>query len=334
MRRGAFSRFINGLQAPALQAILSNRVTIIYISVFAFMLAAAAVVPSVLTPANILSTFRQAGILGVVALGQFFVIMGGAWRKDVGVDLSVGMTLFLITIAFGHINKVVHSDIITTFLCLLLGATIGLINGIMIVKGNISPFIATMATSLVAQGIAWIMSITMGMTAPPYLVFLGSGKIGFIPMAFICFIILAIILWLISRYSTFGIRIYAKSSNPKALQLLGVNLGLYTVITYVISGLLSAFAGLLYLGFLVHPSMRYVDVFTFDSIAAVILGGTEFVGGIGSILGIIPAAIFMRFLYNFVLAFKVPEATRRIMQGVIIIAVIAVYVIQSRRLRR
>ena len=313
-------------------SILKNRTAAVYLSVIAFILLSGAVVPMVFMPSNVIGVLRQAGILGVVALGQFLVILGGAWGKDVGIDLSVGSTLFLTTIAFGHVIRLVHSDALTILILLLLGGLIGLINGIMITKGNISPFIATLATSLSEQGITWILSITP-VEVPGYLLYVGSGRIGLVPIAFIIFLVAFAFFWVIMRYSTYGIRIYAKSSNPRAAHLLGVNLTLYTVSTYVISGILAALGGLLYLGFLVHPAMRFVDIFTFDSIAAVLIGGTEFVGGIGSVLGVLPGVVFMRFIYYFVLFFHIPEATRRIMQGLIIFAVAAVFVLQSKRMR-
>ncbi len=315
-----------------LPSLLKNRTTAVYLSVVAFILLSGAVVPTVFMPSNVIGVLRQAGILGVVALGQFVVIMGGAWRRDVGIDLSVGSTLFMITIAFGHIVKWVHSDILTILICLLIGAAVGLINGLIITKGNVSPFIATLAVSLAEQGITWTLSITP-VEIPEYLLYLGSGRIGLLPIAFLFFLVLFAIFWVIMKYTTYGIRIYAKSSNPQGARLLGVNLALYTASTYVISGVMAALGGLLYLGFLVHPAMRFIDIFTFDSIAAVLLGGTEFVGGIGSVLGVLPGVVFMRFIYYFVLFFRVPEATRRIMQGLIIFAVAAVFVLQSRRMR-
>ncbi len=328
MKKGR-SGFFSSLSIPL---VLKNRTTAVYISVVAFIVLSGLVVPTVFMPSNVIGVLRQAGILGVVALGQFVVILGGTWRRDVGIDLSVGSTLFLTTIAFGHIVKLIQSDILTVLICLLLGGAIGLINGIMITKGNISPFIATLATSLGEQGVTWILSITP-VEIPQYLLYLGSGRIGLIPVAFICFLILFIVFWFFMRYSTYGIRIYAKSSNPQGVRLLGVNLGLYTASTYVISGVMAALGGLLYLGFLVHPAMRFIDIFTFDSIAAVLLGGTEFVGGIGSVLGVLPGVVFMRFIYYFVLFFRIPEATRRIMQGLIIFAVASVFVLQSKRMR-
>jgi len=316
-----------------LSPIFSERITMIYVSVFLFILAAGMLIPTVFMPSNIIGVLRQAGILGVVALGQFLVIMGGAWKKDVGIDLSVGSTLFLTTLAFCHINKLVQSDIVATILCLLLGVLIGLINGIMITRGNISPFIATLATSLSLQGITWMISITP-VEIPGYLIFLGSERIGLVPITFICFLILSIILWVLMRYSTYGIRVYAKSSNPRAAQLLGVDLKLYTLSTYVISGLLAAFGGLLYLGFLVHPSMTFTDIFTFDSIAAVLIGGTEFVGGIGSVFGLLPGVVLMRFINYFILFFNVPDATRRIMTGLMIFSIVTIFVLQSKRKRK
>jgi len=315
-----------------LSSLLRNRTVAVYLSVTAFILLSGVIVPTVFMPSNIIGVLRQAGILGVVALGQFVVIMGGAWRRDVGIDLSVGSTLFMITIAFGHIVRWVHSDALTILLCLLIGAIVGFINGIIITKGNVSPLIATLAVSLAEQGITWTLSITP-VQIPEYLLYIGSGRIGLLPIAFLFFLALFVIFWVIMKYTTYGIRIYAKSSNPQGARLLGVNLALYTLSTYIISGVMAALGGLLYLGFLVHPAMRFIDIFTFDSIAAVLIGGTEFVGGIGSVLGVLPGVVFMRFIYYFVLFFRVPEATRRMMQGLIIFIVAAAFILQSKRMR-
>jgi ribose transport system permease protein len=153
----------------------------------------------------------------------------------------------------------------------------------------------------------------------------------YMPLSTILWLIIALIFILIMRRTTLGRRIYAVGSNPTTARLSGVNVNLIIIFAYVICGILSAGAGFLLLGYLGLANLRFTDIYTMGSIAAAVVGGTTFFTGIGTIEGTIAGTLIIRFLFNLLIMFRIPEAGRMVANGMIIILVVALYSVRRRR---
>jgi ribose transport system permease protein len=119
-------------------------------------------------------------------------------------------------------------------------------------------------------------------------------------------------------------------SNITAVRFSGINVNLPLILSYVISGVLAAAAGLLFLGYLGMANMFFVDIYTMGSIAAAVIGGTAFFSGIGTIAGTIAGTIIMRFIFNLLVMFRVADAGRMIAEGLIILVIMALYNLSGR----
>ena len=130
--------------------------------------------------------------------------------------------------------------------------------------------------------------------------------------------------------TTFGRRIYATGNNPKAAWLSGINSEGTLIKSYMICGALAAFAGLLLLGYLGTPTLRFTDIYTMGSIEASVLGGIDFFTGVGSIIGTIAGTLLVRFLFTLLLMIRVNDAGRMIAEGVLILVIVAAYKLRER----
>jgi ribose transport system permease protein len=259
-------------------------------------------------------------------LGQGFVMLSG------GLDISVGNTMFFVIVLGGNLMSGYPAWTIPILLfCMLLGALIGLVNGIGVAKFKVSAIIMTLATSSILFGAVYILAggLVSGGAHPAWQ-WVGKKMVtSFMPLTGVIWLGLAIIAVFVLSRSTFGRKIYATGNNPLATWLSGINADAVLILSYVICGLSAAFAGLLLLGYLGTPTLRFTDIYTMGSIAAVVLGGIEFFRGFGNIAGTIAGTLIVRFLFTLLIMFNVPEAGRMIAEGVLIIVIVAVYQLKS-----
>jgi ribose transport system permease protein len=304
----------------ALSRWLKTPVFFSFISLGLFILISGIIQPGYLTMSHILTVVQQSAPLIIVAIGQTFVILTG------GIDLSVGSIVIFTDVFCAQL--MVGSDerfIIAAALSLLAGTGLGLFNGIGVEVLRIPPLIMTLASSL---GIEGLMLLYCGGFpkggASPFLKFLGSGKISGIPVSVLVWVlILFVALFLLNR-TKLGWGISFLGSNRRAAQAVGVRASFINIFVYMLSGLLASLAGLLVLGFVGIPSLILGDDYTMASIAAVILGGTSFTGGIGSPLGTLSGALLMRFILTLLTSFNISAAGKNIVQGIIIMAVVII----------
>lgn len=226
--------------------------------------------PSFIEPLNILNLLRQVSINALIAFGMTFVILTG------GIDLSVGSILALSSAVMANFMVSGWDPIIAIILGCLLGGILGAINGLLITKGRMAPFIATLATMTIFRGLTLVYTngnpIT-GLGNQAAFQFLGRGYLFGIPVPAITMLIVFAILWIILHKTPFGRKTYAIGGNEKASIISGIKVDRIKIMIYALIGLLSALAGAILTSRLNSAQPTAGTSYELDAIAAVVLGG-------------------------------------------------------------
>lgn len=276
--------------------------------------------PSFRTGANFLSLLRQSSINGLIAFGMTFVILTDA------IDLSVGSVLALSTaLCAGMITAGVPAGL-AMILALVLGCAMGVISGVMVTKGRLQPFIATLITMTVYRGLTMIYTNgkpISNLGDSFILKVVGKGKFYGVPIPVILLIFLFLLFYFLLN-TTFGRRIYATGSNWKSAKLAGVNIHRTKIIAYAISGTMAALSGLILLSRLGSAQPTLGSGYELDAIAAVALGGTSMSGGRGKIYGTLIGVLIIAVLNNGLNILGVSSYYQDVIKGlVILIAVLS-----------
>ena len=277
--------------------------------------------PSFRTGANFLSLLRQSSINGLIAFGMTFVILTDA------IDLSVGSVLALSTaLCAGMISAGVPAGL-AMILALVLGCAMGVISGVMVTKGRLQPFIATLITMTVYRGLTMIYTNgkpISNLGDSFILKVVGKGKFYGVPIPVILLILLFLLFYFLLNKTTFGRSIYATGSNWKSAKLAGVNIHRTKIIAYAISGTMAALSGLILLSRLGSAQPTLGNGYELDAIAAVALGGTSMSGGRGKIYGTLIGVLIIAVLNNGLNILGVSSYYQDVIKGlVILIAVLS-----------
>jgi ribose/xylose/arabinose/galactoside ABC-type transport system permease subunit len=286
----------------------------------ALLVLGGAISPAFLGTGNLSNLLLQVAPLGIVAIGQSFVMIAR------GLDLSVASTMAtaaVIATGFSGSNGDVAA-IVTT--ALAIGIAVGLINGMLITKRHVSPFLATLATMILLQGFrfAYTQGAPSG-NVPPLLRALGAGKLDGIPFDFAGLLTLATLFFVVLHRSAFGRRVFIVGGNPVAGHLLGIRTDLVTIACYMISSCLAAIAGLILSGYVGLVDNWVGQGYELDSIVACVIGGVSLKGGRGSIPGALAGAAIITIVANEVLLFGLPVQIQIIIKGVVIVIAAALY---------
>ena len=274
--------------------------------------------PSFFTVANLLNVFRQTSINAVIAAGMTFVILTG------GIDLSVGSILAFSGAVAASCLASGQSMIVTVILTLIIGAGVGLLNGIIISKGKLQPFIATLATMTILRGATLVFTdgkpISVG-TSEGAMAFgkIGGGTMLGIPTPVVIMIVVFLICYYILHQTKIGRHTYALGGNEEATKLSGLNTDKIKIFVYTISGVLSAIAGIIITARLFSAQPNAGSGYELDAIAAVVLGGTRLAGGKGKISGTIIGALIIGILSNALNLLNVSSYFQMIAKGVVIL---------------
>jgi ribose transport system permease protein len=281
-----------------------------------------------LTVNNIMNIARQSSINSLLAIGMLLPIL------TAGIDLSVGSILAISVMAMGIVS--VNSGmnpVIGILVCLGVGAGFGLVNGLLLTKLRLPhPFISTLGTMNIARGIALIVTAAAPIAGFPYLIqFIGREFIGPIPISFILVIVVYIIFHVFLTRTKTGRYIYAIGGNPEAARLSGINVDRVLVIVYTVSGLMAGFAGLVMVG-RVNSAFPLAGLsYELDAIAAVIIGGASFLGGVGTVWGTLIGAMIIAVLRNGLNLLNVSSDFQMTIIGLVIISAVYVDVLRQRK---
>lgn len=296
----------------------------IWLLLVAASLSAAIAIPAFRDPANLANILRQASVLGIIAIGQTFVIAAGL------IDLSVGMIAGLVVVLA---CLVLGGDPSLTFvvvpLMLMLGAAIGLINGVLVNRLHLHPLILTFGMLSILQGVIFTITDRSVGQATPFLQSLANGDIAGIPLAAILLFVLAGLAQLVFSHTRFGYHLVAAGGNAESARRAGVNVGAVRRLCFVISGAFAALAGLLLAGRLGTGYPLAGTGLELDSIVAVVLGGTALAGGRGSVLRSIGGVIVLAIISNVLNLLGVSAFVQMFIKGMIV--VIAILLNQPRR---
>lgn len=320
--------------------LLKLRTFIALIVVVAFF---AVMAPNFVSVGNAVIISKHVAINAILAIGMTYVILTG------GIDLSVGSIVGLTgMVAGGLISKglvlpmfgvIIYPNIVEVVLIsLTVGVSIGAINGLLITRLSVAPFIATLGTLYVARGAALLLS---GGATFPNLVgkpelgnqgfpVIGSGHLFGIPFSILTLIMLALIAAYVAQRTPFGRRVYAVGGNERAASLSGVRIDRVKVTVYMISGFCAAIAGLIVSSQLVASHPASGETFELNAIAAAVLGGTSLSGGRGMIGGTIIGAFVIGVLADGLVMMGVSEFWQMVIKGLVIIAAVVLDQLQRK----
>lgn len=277
--------------------------------------------PSFLEPLNLLNLLRQVAINALIAFGMTFVILTG------GIDLSVGSILALSSALIAGMIVSGIDPILAILIGCILGAVMGAINGLLITKGKMAPFIATLATMTIFRGLTLVYTdgnpIT-GLGENYAFQLFGRGYFLGIPVPAITMIISFAVLWVILHKTSFGRKTYAIGGNEKAALISGIKVPRVKVMIYALAGLLSALAGAILTSRLNSAQPTAGTSYELDAIAAVVLGGTSLSGGRGLIVGTLIGALIIGTLNNGLNLLGVSSFFQMVVKGVVILIAVLI----------
>ena len=274
--------------------------------------------PYFLTVENIKNVIVASATIGILAVGAAFVL-GAA-----GLDLSVGSVMALSGIAAASVLNVWGWPWgLGLAVCLAAGAFVGGVNGFLIGRAGVPPFIATLGMLSIARGGALILSDgrpVYGLPEP--IVFIGQGAVFGVPMPVILFLGIAVAAHFLLRRTAFGRYALAIGDNEKAARNAGINIFREKMKLYIFSGLLAAVAGLLFMGRVNAADPSAGMMYELSAITAAILGGTHLFGGRASVAGAILGALIMGVLQNGLTLLAVPAYYQQLAIGAVLIAAV------------
>ncbi len=290
----------------------------VYLGLLLLVAVSSILSPVFLTSENIFNTLRQASAIGIVSLGATLVILNG------GIDLSVGSILTLAACMTTGLMAGKNGVTLPVILAVLVvGMLFGFINGIIITKRRVEPFIITLGVSTVIQGI--VLLVTKGSPVgqiAPNLKFLGNGYLWIIPVPVIVFAITFIIASVVLHRTIFGRYLYSVGGNAEAARLSGIKVDRNKIYVYMISGLSAAIAGIV-LASRVSVGDPYMGRgFELDAIAAAVIGGTSMAGGVGGLTGTIAGVLIITVMNNMLNLLNISPFIQQIIKGLIIIAAV------------
>lgn len=277
--------------------------------------------PSFLDLSNLLNLLRQISINGLIAFGMTFIILTG------GIDLSVGSILALSSAFIALMITSGVDPIIALIIGVLIGFVLGAVNGLLVTKGNMAPFIATLATMTIFRGLTLVITDGNPITnlGDSYLFQLfGKGYFIGIPVPAVTMIIVFVILLIILQKTTFGRHTYAIGGNEVAAKISGIKVNKIKILIYGISGLMSALAGGILTSRLNSAQPTAGTSYELDAIAAVVLGGTSLTGGKGRIVGTLIGVLIIGVLNNGLNLLGVSSFYQQVVKGVVILIAVLI----------
>jgi len=274
--------------------------------------------PYFFTTNNILNIIRQTSIYGIIAVGMTFVILTG------GIDLSVGSILALSgAIAAGMMKNQGSAPLVAALVAILVGAGIGLINGLLVTVGKIAPFVVTLGMVTIARGLTLIYTKGYPISGfSPEFRYLGGGYILGIPVPVIVFIAMVALAWFILNHTRLGRYTYAIGGNEETVKLSGINVKFYKSMVYVIVGIMSSLSALILSARLNSAEAVAGQGYELDVIAAVVIGGTSLSGGRGSIIGTLIGALLIGTINNGMNLLGISPYFQQVVKGALIIGAV------------
>jgi len=285
--------------------------------------------PFFATAANLSNVAEQSAIVGVIAIGMTFVILTG------GIDLSVGSLVALAGVVIGGALQRGWPVSGAVGAGLLAGVAAGAVNGLMITRGRLPPFIATLGMMSVARGGALMLSDGRPISGfPDPLRVIATGNLLGVPAPVVLLLALYFVAYLVLTRTVVGRYIYAIGGNEEATVLAGVDVRFHKTVVYAISGLSAAVCAVLLVARLDSAQPIAGIGYELDAIAAVVIGGTSLLGGSGSVIGTLIGALIMSVLRNGLNLLGVSSYLQQVAIGAVIIVAVLIDMALRRRVQR
>jgi ribose/xylose/arabinose/galactoside ABC-type transport system permease subunit len=282
--------------------------------------------PNFLTAGNLANVARQSAMLAILAIAQTLVLI------TAGIDLSVGATVAFSAVTLAVLYREGAPAVVAILAALAAGAAFGLVNGMVVVKAKIPPFITTLGSMSIARGVA--LMLARGMTVgnlPDSVIWLGNRDVIGIPASAWLALIIVILMWVMLRSTALGRGAYAIGGNQPAARLAGIPVDRYLVEIYALVGLLSGVTGVILAGRIYSASGLMGAGLELKSIAAAVIGGTSLFGGEGNVIGSLIGALILGFIWNGLNLLNVSAFLQEFFFGLLILVVVFLNQLRLRR---
>ena len=270
-----------------------------------------------LTVRNIMNILRGTSMMGITALGMTVVVLNR------GVDLSVGSVAGLAAVLAAGLQL---WGVGTAWsIALLVGVLLGFTNGLMIALLRLQPFVATLAMLIFARGLVYLYSQgsnVLVLNPHPLFIFLGSGYVWVFAVPVLIWMAVYVVLALVLKHTIFGRHVNLVGANPDAAHVLGINVNWNRIQVYTLSGALAGLAGIVLTSRLTVGDPQAGNLYELDAIAAALIGGTTFDGGVGNVHGTIAGTVILAVLSNILNLIGVSPYFQIIVKGIIIVVAV------------
>jgi len=284
-------------------------------------------VPNFMEVGNILNVLEQLSMLGFIAIGMTYVMVSG------GIDLSMHTVVSAACVVGATVMIRGYSPVIGCLVMILVGTIFGLINGLAIAVGRMTPFIVTLSTMVLAQGFAiWFTKAQSIFGLPESYIDSVSGKLfSVIPVPAIIIIVVAIIAGIVLAKTKYGRWLYLTGNNEQTARISGLPTRFTKFSTYVFSGMMAGITAIVLTAMVRTATTSMVrDERLMDVIAATVIGGASLVGGSGSVFGTILGLLFITVLGNFFNLLGISPFIAMVIKGFVLVIIIGLDVLRSR----
>jgi len=285
--------------------------------------------PLYVSIANIKSIFANLTIAGIMAIGLTTVILAGNF------DLSVGSILGVSAIICAKLYNIEGVTIplpVVILAAITVGVVIGALNGFLVSFVGINSIITTLGTLAIFRGLAYIYATETARIYYKPFIFMGRGYVAkYIPITFIYFIAILVLVYLALRFTRFGRNIYQVGANNTAARLAGISIRKTTFYTFIISGVTAAIGGMIMASQLAFAQGEFGLGYEFKVLTICVLGGISLAGGRGTLVGVLVATLILGSISNGLALANVPIDWRDAFQGIILIAAILIDSVRVRR---
>lgn len=307
---------------------------VILLLIILLVMVFSSVQPAFLSAASLDNIFRMCSIFGISALGMTLIIITG------GIDLSVGSVMALggalgaglLGTAYGAANPIHLPFSVAFIVALLISGAIGFLNGWAITTLNMTPFVVTLGMMTLVRGLTYIYTDFTVRAIPgspitfsdPGFDWLGSGNVGFLPTQTLIFLVLAVIMVLMTRFSPFGRDVYAIGGSLEIARLAGIKTGRVTIGAYTIMAMLAGLSGIMLAGRLSSVAPSMATGYELNVITIVVVGGASLSGGRGSILGTVLGALMITMIDSGLDLLNVPSFYQYLVRGTVLLAAVII----------
>jgi ribose transport system permease protein len=277
--------------------------------------------PRFLGIGNLSAVLLNASIIGIIALGMTFVIIGG------GIDLSSGPVLATAAAVLINLQKMVHPDgtavvplPLAILACLAVGLAFGLLNGMLITKAMLPPFIVTLAVGIIARSVVMYFCRGATIMGNDFPQLLGNGRVFGLPIPFVILVVLALTFHILLTRTKFGSYVFAVGGNENAARYSGIKVDRIRIATYMLVGLCTAISATIEMSRMqAVAAATHGNLYEFEAITAVVVGGTSLAGGKGRLIGTVVGCIILGIVSNMMIMLNISPYLAGAVKGAVIL---------------